>query len=96
MKIHDTAGNAGRVSEGGEVLADQMIQIQRLHKAYDDVIALRDIDLIIRKGAITGLLGPNGAGKTTLVSILTGILKKTSGHVIINGMDLDREADGIK
>ncbi len=73
-----------------------MIQIHRLHKAYDDVIALHDIDLNIRKGAITGLLGPNGAGKTTLVSILTGIIKKTSGHVIINGMELDRNPDEIK
>jgi ABC-2 type transport system ATP-binding protein len=73
-----------------------MIQIQRLHKAYDDVIALQAIDLNIRKGAITGLLGPNGAGKTTLVSILTGIVKKTSGRVVINGMDLDREPEAIK
>lgn len=73
-----------------------MIKIQHLHKAYDDVIALHDIDLTIRAGAITGLLGPNGAGKTTLVSILTGIIKKTSGQVIIGGMDLDRNPDEIK
>ena len=72
-----------------------MIQIQGLHKAYDDVIALRGIDLNFRKGAITGLLGPNGAGKTTLVSILTGIIKKTSGHVTVDGMDLDRNPDDI-
>ncbi len=53
-----------------------MIQIQKLYKSYDDVIALNGIDLKIRDGAITGLLGPNGAGKTTLVSILNGIIKK--------------------
>jgi ABC-2 type transport system ATP-binding protein len=73
-----------------------MIRIQGLHKAYDDVIALRGINLNFRKGAITGLLGPNGAGKTTLVSILTGIVKMTSGRVVINGMDLDREPEAIK
>ncbi|MBP7738384.1 MAG: ABC transporter ATP-binding protein [Spirochaetes bacterium] len=66
-----------------------MITIERLHKAYDDTVALRDIDLTIKEGAITGLLGPNGAGKTTLVSILTGIIKKSGGHVLINGLDLD-------
>ncbi len=66
-----------------------MITIERLHKAYDDTVALRDLDLTIQDGAITGLLGPNGAGKTTLVSILTGIIKKSSGHIRINGLDLD-------
>jgi ABC-2 type transport system ATP-binding protein len=73
-----------------------MIQIQKLHKSYDDVIALNGIDLTIREGAITGFLGPNGAGKTTLVSILTGIIKKNSGQVSINGMDLDRDLNEIK
>jgi ABC-2 type transport system ATP-binding protein len=73
-----------------------MIQIQKLHKSYDDVIALNGIDLNIRDGAITGLLGPNGAGKTTLVLILTGIIKKNSGKVIINGMDLDKNLSEIQ
>jgi len=73
-----------------------MIQIQKLHKSYDDVIALNGIDLNIRNGAITGLLGPNGAGKTTLVLILTGIIKKNSGQVIINGMDLDKNLSEIQ
>jgi ABC-2 type transport system ATP-binding protein len=73
-----------------------MIQIQNLHKSYDDVIALNGIDLNIRDGAITGLLGPNGAGKTTLVLILTGIIKKNSGRVIINGMDLDKNLNEIQ
>jgi ABC-2 type transport system ATP-binding protein len=73
-----------------------MIQIQKLHKSYDDVIALNGIDLNIRDGAITGLLGPNGAGKTTLVLILTGIIKKNSGKVFINGMDLDKNLSEIQ
>ena len=94
MKIHDPADSTGQVR--GRTAVCQMIQIQGLLKTFDDVIALRGIDLNFRKGAITGLLGPNGAGKTTLVSILTGIVKKTSGHVLINGMDLDRDQDAIK
>jgi ABC-2 type transport system ATP-binding protein len=85
---------AGRLP--GRVSVHHMIKIQRLRKAYDDVIALRDIDLTIRKGAITGLLGPNGAGKTTLVSILTGILRKNDGKVIINGLDLDNDLGEIQ
>lgn len=73
-----------------------MIQVHKLRKSYDDVIALNDIDLTVRKGAITGLLGPNGAGKTTLVSILTGITDKTSGRVQVNGIDLDSGLDAIR
>lgn len=94
MKIQGPAGLPGGVA--GRTAFCQMIHIQHLHKSYDDVIALRAIDLVIKKGAITGLLGPNGAGKTTLVSILTGIVKKTSGRVVIDGMDLDRDQDAIK
>ncbi len=73
-----------------------MIQIQQLYKSYDDVTALNGIDLSIRKGSVTGLLGPNGAGKTTLVSILTGILKKNSGKVTIQGFDLDNDLSEIQ
>ncbi len=73
-----------------------MIKIERLHKAYDDVTALNGINLSIREGSVTGLLGPNGAGKTTLVSILTGILKKNSGKVTIQGFDLDNDLGEIQ
>jgi ABC-2 type transport system ATP-binding protein len=73
-----------------------MIRTEKLYKSYDDVIALNGIDLDIRDGAITGLLGPNGAGKTTLVSILTGIIKKTSGRVVIDSMDLETSLDEIR
>jgi ABC-2 type transport system ATP-binding protein len=73
-----------------------LIQLENLIKRYDDVVALNNIDLSIRKGVITGLLGPNGAGKTTLVSILTGRSQKTSGRVHVGGMDLDADPGGIK
>jgi ABC-2 type transport system ATP-binding protein len=73
-----------------------MIQIQKLLKAYNNVIALNSIDLTLRDGMIIGLLGPNGAGKTTLVSILSGTLKKNSGQVIIDGLDLDKNLPEIQ
>ncbi len=73
-----------------------MIQIRKLFKSYDDITALDRIDLDIREGSVTGLLGPNGAGKTTLVSILTGILKKEGGRVLVQGLDLDKNPDEIK
>ncbi len=73
-----------------------MIQIRHLYKHYDGVPVLNDISLGFGRGRITGLLGPNGAGKTTLVSILSGIVKKDDGEVIVDGLDLDAELRAVK
>ncbi|MEI8204340.1 MAG: ATP-binding cassette domain-containing protein, partial [Bacteroidota bacterium] len=54
------------------------------------------IDLKIPQGAFYGLLGPNSAGKTTLISILCGLLKITSGKVILNGIDVEKHPEQIK
>lgn len=50
---------------------------------------LNQVNLHIPKGSLFGLLGPNGAGKTTLLSILTGIIRKTSGQVLVDGIELE-------
>ena len=55
------------------------------HKATDDV------SFNIKAGEIVGFAGPNGAGKTTVIKMLTGILKPTSGTVLINGFDIGRD-----
>ncbi len=73
-----------------------MIEIEHLFKFYDRRPVLNDIFLPVREGAILGLLGPNGAGKTTLVSILTGIVRKDRGRVLVNGWDLDRDLKAIQ
>ncbi len=51
--------------------------------------ALKSVDLSVPKGMIYGLLGPNGAGKSTLINILAGLSLKTSGRIIINGINQD-------
>jgi ABC-type multidrug transport system ATPase subunit len=50
---------------------------------------LNRVNLHIPKGSLFGLLGPNGAGKTTLLSILVGLVPKTSGRVLVNGVELE-------
>ena len=54
--------------------------------------ALQNFSINIPKGSIYGLLGPNGAGKSTFINILSGIVNKTDGKVIIEGIDQDKDA----
>lgn len=63
------------------------ISTQQITKNYGEKRALVDLTLTVRAGEIFGLLGHNGAGKTTAVSILTTLIKPTSGVALINGYD---------
>jgi ABC-2 type transport system ATP-binding protein len=65
-----------------------IIQISHLSKTYKSGLhALKDINLDIRRGEIFALLGPNGAGKTTLISMICGIVNKSSGQILVDGHD---------
>jgi ABC-2 type transport system ATP-binding protein len=69
-----------------------VITIANLTKTYaSGKSALTDVNLEIRKGEIFALLGPNGAGKTTLINIVCGIVTPTSGTVLADGHDIQRE-----
>ena len=70
--------------------------IENLTKKYGDVVALNDVSLNIGSGEIVGLLGPNGAGKSTLLKIIVGILRPTSGTVILDGIDILQEPEAAK
>jgi ABC-2 type transport system ATP-binding protein len=68
------------------------ISITDLTKTYaSGQHALKGVSLEIRPGEIFALLGPNGAGKTTLISIVCGIVRATSGKVLVEGHDIQRE-----
>src|SRR5687767_3531714 len=65
-----------------------MIQLQALTKRYGTFTAVDAIDLHVPRGQLFGFLGPNGAGKTTTPRMIAGILRATSGKVLIGGVDL--------
>ena len=68
------------------------ISVSHLNKTYASGFqALKDINLEIRRGEIFALLGPNGAGKTTLISIICGIVRPSSGRVLVAGHDIVSE-----
>ncbi|MFO1034149.1 MAG: ABC transporter ATP-binding protein [Hyphomicrobiales bacterium] len=65
-----------------------VISVQDVSKTYaTGFTALKAVNLDIRPGEIFALLGPNGAGKTTLISIICGIVTKSTGQVLVNGHD---------
>jgi len=66
---------------------DFAIKVKDLTKSYDTQLAVKGIDLQIRRGEIFALLGPNGAGKTTIIEILEGHRNRTSGDVTVLGHD---------
>ncbi len=78
------------------------IEIKDLCKTYTkskkspEKIALKSVDLQIKKGSFFGLLGPNGAGKSTIINILAGLVNKTAGSVKIAGIDIDQDQQASK
>ncbi len=66
--------------------SEHLIEMRRITKVYPDgTVALRGVDFFVKRGEIHGLLGENGAGKTTLMKILSGLLRPTSGEILVNG-----------
>lgn len=65
-----------------------MLQVDQLVKQYKAFRAVDGLSFAINPGEIVGLLGPNGAGKTTALRCIAGILRPTSGRILINGFDI--------
>jgi ABC-2 type transport system ATP-binding protein len=66
------------------------IEVINLSKTYKSKEAVNNINFKINENEIVGLLGPNGCGKTTTIGMILGLLKPTSGKVLINGMDIEK------
>ncbi|MGH3149874.1 MAG: ABC transporter ATP-binding protein [Streptosporangiaceae bacterium] len=68
-----------------------VIEVQNLHKAYADTVAVDDISFTVQEGEIFGILGPNGAGKTTTVECIEGLRRPDSGLINVLGLDPQRD-----
>ena len=79
-----------RVDAPDESPGDGLLAISDVSKQFGGLQALKDIDLVVERGAIVGLIGPNGAGKTTLFNLITGIFPPTEGAIRFEGADLLR------
>jgi len=67
-----------------------VIEINNLNKYYGNTLAVKNINFKIYKGSIIGLLGPNGCGKSTTIGMMLGLIKPTSGTVVIDGQNIEK------
>jgi ABC-2 type transport system ATP-binding protein len=73
-----------------------MIAVHDLVKKYGAFTAVNGVSLQVDRGEIHGFLGPNGAGKTTTIRMIAGLLKPTSGRILVNGYDLQTSPERAK
>lgn len=68
-----------------------MIEFINIKKAYKDKVIIKDINLKINKGEFVVFIGPSGCGKTTSVKMINKLIKITSGKILIDGKDIEKE-----
>ena len=72
-----------------------VIEINNLSKKFKDTLAVKSMNFKIHKGQTIGLLGPNGCGKSTTIGMLLGLIKPTSGSVLINGKNMENHRTNL-
>ncbi|MDM5308309.1 ATP-binding cassette domain-containing protein [Peribacillus frigoritolerans] len=75
-------------------MSEAVLKVQSLTKKIGKATIVDDVSFEIKSNEIFGLLGPNGAGKTTIIRMITGLINRTGGTVMINGSDLDHDFEG--
>ena len=73
-----------------------MISFKNVTKKYNDFTAVVNLSFDVKKGEIVGFIGPNGSGKTTTMKLISGIIKKTSGEIIVNDYNIENDPLKIK
>ena len=68
-----------------------ILKLQNISKYYEEIRAVDSVTLEINEGEMLGLVGPNGSGKSTLLKMMLGILRPSSGKVLINGEELSEK-----
>jgi len=75
---------------------NSMIDIQNLVRRFGSFTAVKNISFNVQQGEIFGFLGANGAGKTTTIRMICGLLRPSSGDILVDGLSVSREPEKIK
>ncbi|MGE7593901.1 ABC transporter ATP-binding protein [Peribacillus frigoritolerans] len=67
-----------------------MVEVKNLYKKYNNKMVVEDVSIEIMKGKITSFIGPNGAGKSTVLSMISRLITRDSGEVLIEGKDMGK------
>jgi branched-chain amino acid transport system ATP-binding protein len=90
------SGAVAEVSDSPGAPAGPALQLNDVHAGYDQVEVLHGVTLSVAKASVVALLGPNGAGKSTTLRTIAGVVRPTSGTVVIEGTDVSsRSADSL-
>ncbi len=94
--VREALDSLPRPAQTGRPLSDPAVSVIGLRKRYGATTAVKSLDLTVRPGEIVGLVGPNGAGKTTTLRAIAGIIRPTSGSVMVNGVDMREDSTETK
>ena len=86
----DLAAPVGASPRSGATPGSELVRLESVSHRYDGVPALRDVSLSGHAGEVVALIGRNGSGKTTLLKHLNGLLRPSSGRVLLEGADIAR------
>ncbi len=89
-----TSAHSGRAALSP--VQEHAVEAVDLTKVFGDFTAVDGVSFAVERGSIFGFLGPNGAGKTTTIRMLLGLLKPTSGHATVLGLDIVRQTAQVK
>ena len=73
------------VDERSKTVAEPLLRMTQISKAYESIVALSDVSLEVAAGSVHGLVGENGAGKSTLMKVLAGLVQPDHGAIQLDG-----------
>ena len=90
------AGSGRPVPQALPMTGDTILETRGLTKEFKGFVAVDNVSLKVRRGAIHALIGPNGAGKTTTFNACTGLVAPDGGHIRIDGHDLTQARPSVR
>jgi branched-chain amino acid transport system ATP-binding protein len=91
-KVATVKPASGKAPVEEQAARDPLLEVVGLRAGYGGIEVIRDINLRVGAGEVVACIGANGAGKTTTLRAISGVIKPTTGRVILNGVDIARRS----